>query len=525
MLTVDKGILILATGTGKTVIYSLYIQKCKGRYLIVVPTTTLVTQTVIKCREILGQDFKVCEYKTDIELPCRKSCKDLVVVGTYQNSHNIRSVEDIDCIFFDECHSTVILKPNRDKQKNKIELSRFQKLLDYPCKKKFFGTATEKNITSQTEKPISMDDQKIYGPVLYKYTITDAVSEGYLSDYTFDLIGAADKKQACIGYIKSRFKSLIFCSNLESVRQLYSTLYEALKTSTVKVYKLTEKDSVETVTKLFSECKSQSVLVSCRKINIGYDEPQIDTVIHYDISTSSIMTIQRNGRALRPSPDKVMAKIVFLCDLSGDSESQKEQIKKLEAPISYLQLYDSRLRDRIAKEVSKPSGVYKSINVKLEDGLEQGLEQVKIYDRFWNLLTGSSITYNQCKDLVKRANPPVVSIREYRALCKSEPKLPLNPEETFTGEFKGWVDYLSVDTSQYYSEKECRDLIRKCYDQFSDIPELSKRCKALRKTDPKFPPPDMWVHVYGLSSLEVIFSNKGSTPNLSLGHDIDSLLK
>jgi superfamily II DNA or RNA helicase len=515
MLGVDKGILILATGTGKTVIYSLYIQKCKGRYLIVVPTTTLVTQTITKCREILEQTFTVLEYKTDMKLPCKASCKDLVLVGTYQNSHNIKTVEDIDCIFFDECHSTVILKPPRDTERGEIELSRFQKLLDYPCKKKFFGTATEKNITSHTQKPISMDDEKIYGPILYKYTLAEAISEGYLTDYTFDLVGTADKKQSCLAYITTRFKSIIFCSNLETVEKLYNNLYEGLKTTHIKVYKLGEKEDVDINTKLFSEYKSQAVLISCRKINIGYDEPQIDTVIHYDISTSSIMTIQRNGRGLRLSPDKVMAKIVFLCDLSGDSESQKEEIKKLEAPIAYLQLHDSRIKDRIAKECSKASGVYKSINVKLQDGLEN----VKVYDRFWNLLSDSTITYNQCKHLVKRANPRVVSIRGYAKLCDSEPRLPLNPEETFETEFKGWVDYLSVDTSQYYSEERCRELIRIRYPDISHIPELSKRCKALRKTDPKFPPPDMWVHIYGLSSLEVIF------PTDDDDDDLCSLLK
>ena len=501
MLEVDKGILILATGTGKTVIYSLYMEKCKGRYLIVVPTTALVTQTITKCREILGQSFRVFEYKTDTKLPCRASCKDLVVVGTYQNSHNIKSIEDIDCIFFDECHSTVILKPPRDTEKGLTELSRFQKLLDYPCKKKFFGTATEKNITSVSERPISMDDEKIYGPVLYRYTLAEAINDGYLTDYTFDLVGTADRKEACLSYITTRFKSIIFCSNLETVEDLYSGLYDSLKTTNIKVYKLGEKEDVEINTKLFSEYKSQAVLISCRKINIGYDEPQIDTVIHYDISTSSIMTIQRNGRALRLSPDKVMAKIVFLCDLSGDSESKKEEIKKLEAPIAYLQLHDSRIKDRILKECGKTSGQYKSINVKLEEGLEN----VKVYDRFWNLLSGSMITYNQCKDLIKRSNPRVMSIRGYAKLCDSEPRLPLSPEERFGGGFKGWVDYLGVDISMYYSKDECREAIQESYSDIAHIPELSKRCKALRKTDPKFPPVDMWIHVYGLSSLEVIF--------------------
>ena len=360
-----------------------------------------------------------------------------------------------------------------------------------------------------------MDDEKIYGPVLYKYTLAEAISEGYLTDYTFDLVGTADKKQSCLDYITTRFKSIIFCSNLETVEKLYNNLYEAVKTTHIKVYKLGEKEDVEINTKLFSEYKSQAVLISCRKINIGYDEPQIDTVIHYDISTSSIMTIQRNGRGLRLSPDKVMAKIVFLCDLSGDAESQKEEIKKLEAPISYLQLHDSRIKDRIAKESCKSNGQYKSINVKLQECLEN----VKVYDRFWNLLSGSIITYTQCKDLVKRSNPRVSSIRGYAKLCDSEPRLPLNPEETFEREFKGWVDYLGVDRSLYYSRDECKEAIQESYSDIAHIPELSKRCKSLRKTDPKFPPVDMWVHVYGLSSLDVIF------PTDDDDDDLCSLLK
>jgi superfamily II DNA or RNA helicase len=500
MIPVDKGILILATGTGKTVIYSLYIKKCKGRYLIVVPSKTLVNQTTEKCNEILGDEFKFYIYKTGIKLPSRDHCKNLVVVGTYQNSHNIiKYVEDLDCIFFDECHSTVILKPTKTQK----ELSRFQTLLDYPCKKKFFATATEKNITSDTEKPISMDDEKIYGPVLYRYTLGEAISEGYLTDYTFDIVGTRDKKESILYYIKSRFKCIIFCSNLETVEYLYSNLCNSLKTTNIKVFKLGYYDDIKINTERFSDSKNQCVMVCCKKINIGYDEPQIDTVIHYDISTSSIMTIQRNGRALRLSPDKVMAKIVFLCDLSGDSESQREEIKKLQAPIAYLQLHDSRLSERIKKEHAKPIGQYKSINIILQDTIE--CENVKVYDRFWNLLGVDGLTYTQCKDLIKRSEYKVNCIKKYMKLSEIETRLPENPEEKFGGSFKGWVDYLSFDKSLYYSKQECQDIIEKNYNDIAHIPQLSKRCKALRKTDHKFPPVDMWIHLYELSSLEIIF--------------------
>jgi superfamily II DNA or RNA helicase len=493
MIHVDKGILILATGTGKTVIYSLYIKKCKGRYLIVVPSKTLVNQTTEKCNQILGDEFKFYIYKTGIKLPSRDDCKNLVIVGTYQNSHNIiKYVKDLDCIFFDECHTTVILKPT----KNKEQLSRFQTLLDYPCKKKFFATATEKNITSETENPISMDDEKIYGPVLYRYTLGEAIREGYLTDYTFDLVGTRDKKESILYYIKSRFKCIIFCSNLETVEYLYSSLCNSLKSTNIKVFKLGDYDDIKTNTERFSDSKNQCVMVCCKKINIGYDEPQIDTVIHYDISTSSIMTIQRNGRALRLSPDKVMAKIVFLCDLSG---TQMEEIKKLQAPIAYLQYHDSRLEERIKNEHAKPIGQYRYINVIID------FENVKVYDRFWKLLGGTGLTYEQCKDLIKSSEYKVDCIKKYMKLCEIDSRLPENPEEKFGASFKGWVDYLDVDRLLYYSKEECKAIIEKNYSDIAHIPELSERCKSLRKMDHKFPPIDMWIHVYQLNSLEIIF--------------------
>ena len=257
MSDVDKGVLILATGTGKTVIYSLYIQKFKGRYLIVVPTITLVNQTFEKCREIIGEDFSFLIYETGMILPSRSNCKNLVLIGTYQNSHNMIDLQDIDCIFFDECHSTVI----NTLENSVSDLSRFQKLLNHPCKKKFFGTATEKNIISTTQKPISMDDEKIYGPILYKYSLSEAITQGYLTDYTFDLIGTLNKKESCISYIKSRFKSIIFCSNLKIVDEVYQYLYESLKTTTIKVFKLGEGDDIKINTDCFSQYHSQAVIV------------------------------------------------------------------------------------------------------------------------------------------------------------------------------------------------------------------------------------------------------------------------
>ena len=195
MIINDKGRFTIDTGGGKTAVYAQYIKKEKfDRYLIIVPTTKLVSQTIETCKKICGDSFSFIKYEKFLTLPKNRKC---VVVGTYQNSHNIEHIENIDCIIFDECHCTVVQTPHRNEEGN-IDYSEFQKLLKYPCKKKFFGTATEKNLDCSSEKLISMDDETIYGKLLDKYDKEYLITNGYLTDYTFDITCTIDKKQACL---------------------------------------------------------------------------------------------------------------------------------------------------------------------------------------------------------------------------------------------------------------------------------------------------------------------------------------
>ena len=485
-----RGVLILATGLGKTVIFCSYIkQRDMGRYLIVVPTINLVNQTLETCRKIIGNGFRYCKHVHGQSIP---DCDRLVVVGTYQSSDKLCRISNIDCVIFDECHSTV-LNPTLN------TCRRFQQLLGYECSHKFFFTATEKNLVSDGSV-ISMDNPEIYGDVLYRYELGQAISDGYLADYKFELNATVNKKLSTKRYVELGYKTAVFCSDQAGVEDVYSYLVQELP-DLIRVFKLGEYDDIGENTRLFSDYLGRAAIVSCRKINTGYDEPQIDTIVHYSISTSSIMTIQRNGRGLRLHRDKVLANMIFLCDVSGSEKTRKDEIESLQRPISYIKACDSRFEKRLLKEIMKDKGEFVTMSIRVD---EEMYERKEIYDRCWNML-GKRLTYGETKEILRKKASRVVSKLEYNQLCEIDLRLPRDPVETFRDKFIGWVDFLGIDTSKYYTVEECKKVMQTMNIHISGCLKPSKTCLMLCEMDRKFPPVDMWVDIYSLKKLDDIF--------------------
>tara|TARA_R110002111_G_scaffold86951_5_gene136198 strand:+ start:1682 stop:3715 length:2034 start_codon:yes stop_codon:yes gene_type:complete len=501
MLTVLKGIIVAATGIGKTIIMCMYMKKVGGKYLIVVPSEKLVSQTVQTCQKFLGHLFTVHRYNEDMNdwLPEQEN---VVIIGLYQSSHKLRKLKGINCIIFDECHSTVVLNPPRDSEGKETLLSRYQKLLKYKCDYKFFFTATEKNIQADS-KVISMDNEDVYGPVIFRYDLSQAIKDGWLCDYLFHLVATKDRITSCVKYVKSGYKTVIFCGKQETVEKVHKKLKKKLPES-IGVFKLGENDDVENNTKHFSDYEGQAVIIACRKITMGYDEPQIDTVIHYNLTTSSIMVHQRNGRVFRLHSDKVMATLVFLCDISGDEKKRKKKIKKLHHPIAHLKEMDTRFEKRIEKERLKSKEEFRTIDVIVDDF--DFVESKEVYDRCWRMIDNKKITYKKAKEIIKLSKPRPQSWKDYLELCDRDSRLYRNPEDVYRGKFEGHVEYLGLNRRDYVSLQKYKEAFSK-YN--IDILELSKICIELEKKY-MFPPSDLVIDMYRLNRLDDIISQKNS---------------
>jgi superfamily II DNA or RNA helicase len=387
------GKVVLPTGSGKTIIFTEYIREVKGRYLIVVPSLILKRQI---CKVLKFTLDKSIEINTKLE----ENIKDYsVTISTYQLSTKLLK-NNWSCIIFDESHYTCIHTNTHRSKKEQNEYSMFQKLLKHKCSSKFFFTATLKNVyfvktteeskTTTTEESshqneiISMDNEKIYGKLLYEYGLDQAITDGYLMDYIFKIVGTSDKLSKLHGLIGNYQKIMIFCSCLKTVRMVYDSLSESqsnLNSSISNVFKLDCKKSedIEDIVNKFGKCKT-GILIACKKGMVGYDEPSIECIIHFDISSSSIETLQKNGRALRIHEDKYIATIIFMVSLDKDEDKTKIQLKQLCRLIASYKIIDKRLRDRIESDSiqEKTSNKWVELHIDYEE------REVKVYNRFWN---------------------------------------------------------------------------------------------------------------------------------------------
>lgn len=475
----EKGILVLPTGTGKTAIFLSYIKENPGRYAILVPSIQLRKQTATMCKR-LG-------------IPCVRFDKNVsnyedrtVIIGTYQGCKNMQKLA-LDGIIFDECHNTVVL--NKDEEGE--EYTAFQKLLNHPCEKKYFFTATVKNISfrDSNETCVSMDNTALYGETIYAYNLGDAIENGYLMDYRTTIIYTEDRVSSMADYIKEgrARKTVIFCAKLSTVTAVYKRLESALKD--VCLFSLSEDDDTEEILEEFKEHQGVSVLVACKKAKEGYDEPTVDTVIHYDITSSSIELIQKNGRALRIHPDKTMANIVFMCK---KEETDAERIRQLSNSISYMKQVDSRLGVRIEKAKTQRRHTEKLFDVVVSVDYTK-----EVYDMFWNKVSGESFRYADAKEVILKQNPRITTKEAYYELCKKDDRLSLDPREYFGQNFD-WCDYIGLNRADYYTKEECAKKSKRYVfsAKISDKTYMISLCKTISSQDSLFPPYDMWCEVY-----------------------------
>lgn len=203
----DNGRLYLACGTGKTFLgYWISIRELQcDKIFIVVPSLYLLSQTYETwMREtqydkekyhfiLVGSDMDnkenfICEYKpsTDINKIKKelKENKKVVVIITYHSSDLLISVckklkYKFDFGIYDEAHRTV---GEDDKYFTNMIGSKIEN-------KRLFMTATEKIYNYEKSKKIdkenilSMDNENIYGKVIYRYSMRQAIEDKVLVDY------------------------------------------------------------------------------------------------------------------------------------------------------------------------------------------------------------------------------------------------------------------------------------------------------------------------------------------------------
>lgn len=336
-------LVVMPTGTGKTVVFSHVINRVEeGRVMVLAHREELIRQAAEKIHAVTGHrpDIEMADYWADQSTYHRSR----VVVSSIQTqvagSKGGRMIRfhpgDFSLVIVDEAHHAV--SPSYRKV-----LAHYQNNPD--CK-----------VLGVTATPDRTDEEalgKVFGSVAYVYEITDAINDGYLVPIVqrsvvvdgLDFAGmhtvAGDFNRAELAavmeYEKNLHeiadptiriagdrKTLVFCASVAHAERL-AEIFNRHRTDCARwVCGETPKDERQQVLRDYSAGKFQ-YLCNVGVFTEGFDEPSIELVALARPTKSRALYAQMVGRGTRPLPGVV--------DGHATAEDRREAIALSSKPV------------------------------------------------------------------------------------------------------------------------------------------------------------------------------------------------
>lgn len=501
------GKLLWACGLGKSYM-SLFISHNIGakNILICVPSKNLLDQFYQSVKNLFGinplTNYSDGDNITDII----KSLQDNqlnVVISTYHSVSKLISELDKNNLFFDikiadECHHLVSIKSTNE------DSNQFNKFFDIPSTYTLFMTATEKNFDSKSEEVFTMNDEKKFGCVIDKKSINWAIENKKITDYNIvcvqnensiinNLIDELNLKLLIEQY---NIKNNVKVTNNEykiDEKELFMAAFCALKMITegkskhmlIYTNKCYSSDIVEMIIKQLLDKKIFTInglynksltsktfkyndnmdfteevdnfknsnfgIISCVYIfGEGFDLPKLDSVVIAEKMSTEIRIVQsclRPNRLDINNTNKV-GQIIIPLNSSQIDERVKMIIKNMsiddeiiEQKIKFLKITKNKKSDK--------NDFYYQNKVKFKSSkslLNQLVLDIYKSGSFVRELTLEK-EYELYQDIVLRKQ--FQSVTEYID-SNMEHK---NPQVYFNGVWKGWYEFLRIDTSEWINNK------------------------------------------------------------------------
>lgn len=352
---VRSTLIVLATGCGKTVIFShLAAREARrgGRVLILAHRGELLQQAIDKLRLATGIEAGLEKAEETSET----GCGDLpytVVVGSVQSMKSPRRLgrfrrDEFSLIVIDECHHALT--------------GTYRAVIDWFNKAKLLG------VTATADRGDQRDLSEVFQSVAYEYSIVQAIKDGYLcpiqaqtvplqidlskvvkqgGDYQAASLGnALDPylRQIC-HEIKERChdrKTIVFTPLIATSRKMLA-LFGEEGVAEVREVNGESPDRAETLA-WFSDAPKGCVLLNSMLLTEGYDEPSVDCIVVLRATKVRALFVQMVGRGTRLAPGKtnlLMLDFLWLtashdlcrpaCLLTSDTEVCETITRKQEA--------------------------------------------------------------------------------------------------------------------------------------------------------------------------------------------------
>ncbi|GKQ36233.1 DEAD/DEAH box helicase [Streptomyces sp. A012304] len=454
-----RGQVHAACGTGKTIIAAASAKRLvpKGRILVLVPTLDLLTQTVQAWREVghAGPAVAVCSLTDDpelwnlrvrsttnpVQLALWHGSGPVTMFGTYASLGVLaeafegvygQKLDPVDLTVVDEAHRTSgsMGKAWADVHDQTV----------IPSHRRLYLTATpriweerlNREVAEGVRDPLpremaaSMDDEKVFGPVLYKLSLASAVSRGLLARYQIIVLELKDpvvtperlmgeerhteevrgqrlgalqaallhtmaqhNLQTCITFHHRTIEAQAYAEGLQRVAaKLHADQPEKYPSAIWADWLCGEHvpERRREVLGKFGSTAWRAVLSNCRVLGEGVDIRAVDSVALLDPKGAPHDIVQAIGRALRQKPGqgKLASLIVPVFLQPGErpedmftSGSYRPLVKVLEG----LRAHDEEAVELLAipqepqKDVAQPS-----VNIGPPPG--EGEEESRLLLRF-----------------------------------------------------------------------------------------------------------------------------------------------
>ncbi len=363
----DKGLIISATGTGKTYLSAFDVRRFgPKRMLFIVHREQILNKAKSDFKRILGgmdEDFGILSGSNK-----QTNAKYLfATIQTISKEETLRQFDpqEFDYVLIDEVH--------------KAGAESYRRVIDYFKPQFFMG---------MTATPERTDDFNIYElfdyNIAYEIRLQEALEEDMLSPFHYfgvtDLdINGENVDDATIltklvneervnhiidkveyyGFSGETVKGLIFCSRKKEAKELS----KALNDKGLRTVALTGDDSQEDRAYQVNQLENGHLdyILTVDIFNEGIDIPCINQVVMLRQTQSSIIFIQQLGRGLRKHESKDFVTIIdFIGNyknnylipiaLSGDQSQNKDNIRRHTKDTSYLKGVSTINFEEVAKK-------------------------------------------------------------------------------------------------------------------------------------------------------------------------------
>ncbi|MCG0069143.1 Helicase associated domain protein [Streptomyces tricolor] len=428
-----RGTVVSACGTGKTFIGAAAVKRLvpQGRVLVLVPTLELLAQTVREWRAFghSGPAVAVCSLDDDPRLyslgvRCTTSAPQLglwhgrgpvtvfatyaslpVLIEAHQGEYGL-PMDVWDLVLVDEAHRTsgslgkawaAVHDQELLPSMRRLYMTATPRIwMERPARRwrrAEVGAEEEGRDRLPEEMACSMDDESIYGPVLYELDLSEAIARGLLARYQIVVVElrdgsltperlygedryeeevrgerlavlqaalletmAAHDLTRCITFHHRTIEARAFAEGLGRVAQRLHAEDPGRHPASVWAGWLSgehEPDVRAERLARFGARAGRAVLSNCRVLGEGVDVPSVDSVALIDPKGSAVDIVQAIGRALRQKPNQGKLATLIVPVFLGPDETEEDMpysisYRPLVKVLTGLRAHDERAVEMLA---------------------------------------------------------------------------------------------------------------------------------------------------------------------------------